>query len=58
MSFFDNFTPEQMKEGFKRSAEGLKLLIDKAEKKGADNINGFTVEYLKERHEYYIQKAM
>lgn len=57
MNFFDNFTPEQLKEGFRKSAEGLKFLIDKAEKKGVNKINGMTLEYLNERYEFYVSKS-
>lgn len=57
MGFFDQFTPEQMKAGYERSAAGIKILIDKAAKKGVDKINGFTVVYLQERYEFYLQKA-
>lgn len=55
MSFFDQFTPSQMKEGYRRSLEGLQRMRAKAEKKG--KYNGLTIAQIDEKIEQYKKLA-
>lgn len=45
-SFFAQFTPDQLRAGFARNADGLRTLLAKAERTGK-KANGFTADYLR-----------
>jgi hypothetical protein len=44
--FFAQFTPDQLRQGYARNADGLRFLLAKAERTGK-KANGFTADYLR-----------
>jgi hypothetical protein len=49
MSFYAQFTPDQLRAGYARNAIGLRSLLAKAEKSKTGKANGFTADYLREK---------
>lgn len=54
MSFWDQFTQEQLKAQYKANADGLKKMLDKAKLTGK-KVNGYTQDQLQEHYEKYLE---
>jgi hypothetical protein len=52
--FFAQFTPDQLRAGYARNANGLRGMLAKAERTGR-KVNGFTAEYLRDRVAEYLR---
>jgi hypothetical protein len=52
--FFAQFTPDQLRAGFARNADGLRRMLAKAERTGK-KVNGFTADYLRDRVAEYTR---
>jgi hypothetical protein len=53
-TFFTQFTPDQLRAGYARNAEGLRGMLARSERTGR-KVNGFTAEYLRDRVVEYVR---